>query len=299
MDQECCGGACRSGADGVRRCALLPQCRVQGETCGAAGDCCSGRCVSTPTGPMGPMGPANPMPPVNASTGALTCATLPGCHVAEEICKDDKDCCSGACLAATLGGQAGPKRCADLSGCSSAGERCVFDGSCCSGVCAVEPEGIARCKAMGCRQAGERCGKSDECCGKGADACRPDGAGVRRCQAPSAIGAACGAEGFGCALPEQCCSGFCLPDTTGALYCRAACAPVGAPCAGAKDCCAGECGGEPGRTVCLTPVDLQGAPPTCLQLGADCDVKAARCCGGAVCATVNGGRTACALPIVE
>jgi hypothetical protein len=228
----------------------------------------------------------------------LTCVMLPGCHVAQEACKDHKDCCSGACLPTTLGEGPGPKRCADLSGCSSAGERCAFDGSCCSGMCEVDPSGLARCKVMGCRQPGERCGKSDECCAKGADACRPDGAGALRCQAPAG-GPACVADGHGCALREQCCSGFCLPDSTGALYCRGACAPVGAPCAGVNDCCAGVCGGEPGRTVCLPPADAPGGAPTCLQLGADCDVGAARCCGGALCATVNGGRTACALPIVE
>jgi hypothetical protein len=224
-----------------------------------------------------------------ATSGVLTCVALPACRVAHETCKDDKDCCSGACRA---------KRCADIGGCSSTGERCAVAANCCSGMCVVGPEGVARCKGMGCRQPGERCAKNDECCGKGADACRADAEGVLRCQGPAA--AACGADGHGCALPDQCCSGFCQPDTAGALYCRGACAPVGAPCAGEDDCCAGTCGGEPGRTVCLPPAQAGGgAPATCLQLGEPCDVAAARCCAGTFCSTVSGGGTSCARPVVE
>jgi hypothetical protein len=164
-------------------------------------------------------------------------------------------------------------------------------------MCAVGPEGIARCKTMGCRQPGEHCAKSDECCGKAPDACRPDTAGVPRCQGPAT--AACGTEGHGCAMADQCCSGFCLPDSAGALYCRGSCAPVGAPCAGSADCCAGACGGEPGRTVCLPPAGAGGPGPLCLQVGEPCDVSTALCCAGTFCATVSGGGTSCARAVVE
>lgn len=231
------------------------------------------------------------------AVAALACAALPACRVVDEICKDDKDCCSGACRAMPAADGHGPKRCADIGGCSSSGERCSVASNCCSGMCVSGPEGVARCKSMGCRQPGERCGKDDECCGKAAGACRADAAGVLRCQ--GAAGAACVSEGHGCALSEQCCSGFCLPDTTGALYCRASCAPVGAPCAGSADCCAGACGGEPGQAVCLPQQKVAGDAGVCLQLGEPCDVAAARCCAGTLCAKVTGGGTSCARPVVE
>jgi hypothetical protein len=231
----------------------------------------------------------------SGAPAVATCASLPGCRVAQELCKDDKECCSGACRGMPPAEGHGPKRCADVGGCSSSGERCAVAANCCSGQCVVGPEGVARCKGMGCRQPGERCGKSDECCGKAANACRADAAGALRCQGPAA---ACVSDGHGCALPDQCCSGFCLPDATGALYCRAACAPVGAPCAGTGDCCAGVCGGEPGRTVCIPPAEPAGAV-MCLQLGELCDVSAGRCCAGTLCATVTGGGTSCARPVVE
>jgi hypothetical protein len=150
---------------------------------------------------------------------------------------------------------------------------------------------------MGCHQLGERCQKTTSCCGMAAVTCRPDAAGVSRCQ--GAATAACEADGQGCAVPAQCCSGFCLPDTQGTLACRASCAPVGAPCAATSDCCAGTCGGEPGKSVCLPTAETGSGAALCLQPGEPCDLAAARCCAGAFCATIPGGATSCAAPVIE
>jgi hypothetical protein len=125
------------------------------------------------------------------------------------------------------------------------------------------------------------------------DACRKDQTGTMRCLGAPAAPASCTLPGYSCAVAEQCCGAHCLPDGRGALACRSGCAPLGAACTANEDCCAGVCLGPPGRTACVA-VDAPGGAGTCTPAGEACDPLETFCCGGTLCAIVEGGVHACA-----
>ena len=130
--------------------------------------------------------------------------------------------------------------------------------------------------------------KTDECCA--GESCRADTTGRMRCL-PGAGG--CSAAGYPCAVAQQCCGGFCLPDGSGAYACRDTCAPDGAGCGAPEDCCSGACVGSPGATVCIA-ISLPPAEPVCVSAGDACDTAPGSCCVGTLCAEVQGGTHACA-----
>jgi hypothetical protein len=134
--------------------------------------------------------------------------------------------------------------------------------------------------------------KDDECCERVRGSCRADGDGALRCL--GAIGATCLAGGAACAVPEQCCSGFCLPDGAGGLACRPACAPAGAPCVASGDCCERACVGPSGRAVCAA---VAGSTPACLPAGAPCTAGQSSCCAGTSCEPTTAGTSACVMVI--
>jgi len=137
---------------------------------------------------------------------------------------------------------------------------------------------------------GETCMKTEECCG--GERCRADTTGHLRCLP---AGEGCSATGYPCAVAAQCCGGWCLPDGSGAFACRDACAPVGALCEAPEDCCSGSCVGPPGAAVCV----LAGPPPAhpiCAAAGDACATTSGACCAGTVCAQVEAGARACAVP---
>jgi hypothetical protein len=121
-------------AEGVSGCLLQSGCRVAGETCSNATDCCAGLCQVS-------------------ANGAANCKALPGCKIISERCATAKDCCSG-----DLCGPDG--RCQGAGGCFPKDERCQSNDDCCSGTCRSVPEGVLRCADVkGCKATGIECKK--------------------------------------------------------------------------------------------------------------------------------------------
>jgi hypothetical protein len=111
-------------------------------------------------------------------------------------------------------------------------------------------------------------------------------------------GDACAAAGYPCAVAEQCCSGRCLPDGAGGYACRDACAPAGAGCVSPDDCCGGACVGPAGAAACDVVTRAPGEP-LCTANGDACATTTGTCCAGSVCARVEGGAQACAVPVAQ
>lgn len=210
---------------------------------------------------------------------------------ARGICKTDMDCCSGRCEQSPDGAL----RCSWAPGCRPSQNRCASDAECCSGTCTDGPPGVGRCGGMPgpmmtnhCLNIGEVCEKPSDCCA--GETCSADSSKRFRCT-PS--GGRCLTDRYPCALSDECCGGYCLPDSTAALSCHSLCAPIGAPCTATDDCCMGACVGSPGSLIC-SPVDLTTSAPTCTEPGDSCDASNAACCGGTICAMISGGTTGCA-----
>jgi hypothetical protein len=151
-DTACCSGACKLGPEGVGRCAkpsreVADRCRVIGELCMKAEECCKGASCRADT------------------IGRLRC--LPaggGCAAVGYPCAVAEQCCSGRCLPDGAGGYACRDACAPL------GAGCVAPEDCCGGSC-VGPPGAAACVAVTkppgpvCAVAGESCdAMSGSCC---------------------------------------------------------------------------------------------------------------------------------------
>lgn len=231
------------------RCGTSGACRVVGEICGAAEDCCSFNCVVPEGDTLG------------------QCVTMPGfseCKSVGEPCEQDTTCCSFTCRDDGTGFQS----CQYLSGCRPMGELCRQDSDCCNysvqpeGVCAkTVNEDVGRCQNPGGdAPAGEVCATdgggqsgSNTCMpggSEGKENCRPTTVGTYRCFEEVVV---CLDQGQSCALGDQCCSGICAPDVDGNLVCDPVaecpetdpmcktCRGSGETCTGSTDCCSNFC----------------------------------------------------------
>jgi len=172
---------------------------------------------------------------------------------AGEICKDNPECCTGACRPSSDGAE----RCAYVGGCHQQCEICTDGASCCSGICEPDNTGVLRCAPPAtpdCIATGEICAGGD-CCPKGPTGICDEVSPMLPPKRCLGLGNPKGA-GEPCALPGDCESGVCAPAATAALECASACLDEGAPCTARTDCCA------PLTHDCM-PV---GGPPTCVEL---------------------------------
>lgn len=225
------------------RCGPSGTCRVVGEICTEAADCCSFNC-DIPEGET-----------------AGTCVKLPStnaCNTVGETCQEDAHCCSLYCRDNGTGFMS----CGYISGCRPAYELCRDDGDCCnaavqaSGVCDKQLAGstVGRClNPGGDAPSGEICGDaagnpvgSNTCAGSNGQGsananCRSSGQDLPfRCEGPETM---CFGAGTACAHGGECCSGICAPDASGNLVCdpEGSCRADGETCTADADCCGGVC----------------------------------------------------------
>ena len=274
VGSTCCSGNCLDFGEGDMRCGTSGACRVVGEVCAAAEDCCSFNCVV----------------PEGETFGQ--CDTMPGfseCKSVGEPCQQDTTCCSFTCR----DDGTGFKSCQYLSGCRPMGELCREDSDCCNA--AVQPEGVCtktvsedvgRCQNPGgdapagevCATAGGGASGSNQCEGASGqglanDNCRETSVGTYRCFEEVVV---CLDQGATCALGEQCCSGICAPDLDGNLVCDPVtmcpetdpmctmCVEGGETCEMNSDCCSGLC--DPMSKTCRA---CRADGETCTT-GSDC-----------------------------
>jgi hypothetical protein len=300
IDEDCCGSFCDAGICD----ADAGSCSPLGEICSSPGNCCSNVCIEV-------------------QPGEARCNYHSECFDEGEHCLSDSDCCNcmceadglcgspGACSTAyeSCGGwgeccsrlcviePSGTGVCRFISGCLSEGELCDPScdrtcAACCSGECEIKTTGgleTHRCtKGGSCLPAGHVCGGSgtSNCCEGGSDQCRLTRTGITRCFGPMYPGD-CLADDSPCAFSDQCCSGNCLPEANGDLFCRAACRGLGEACTASADCC-------------VDPIILKCEDCTCVESERDCvDIgnpceTTGECCYG-VCDDDGGTDTFCVL----
>jgi hypothetical protein len=318
-DSECCTGVCNLiPGTRVGTCASInTTCTVDGLSCNGCGSCCSRFC-----GPFG-------------SIGSNICQPASGCHVLGDTCRTNKDCCGGD-QTQTLPGPNGtgqvvcvpdPTYPTKIGTCGAPSHtncppdtympsvncknNCIPTGD----ICHLNP-------APAC---GANVSINADCCQcvSTKDCCKPDHAGIPRC---NFVGG-CVAQGGSCTSAADCCAGPCIPDATGSLHCLSApdggitCQPETKPCTTNSDCCLGLlCIVPPGsiQGTCtnptpppppdmanapdlagVPPADLAGVPPVdmatapiCSQYGQGCSTKVP-CCDGVTCLDATSG-AACA-----
>ena len=231
---QCCGKSCDAT---TMTCARTELCRVAGEACSSAADCCSAFC-----------------------RGGY-CEIPIGCRPSFEVCSVDPDCCSGLCQEDA----AGVRRCMPLGGCRVSGpvltpfgetnrhgEICANASQCCSGICGTDSDGLSRCEKVGdsglvCFPDGELCEADFECC---SNRCTTPRIGSPKRCVHSDFGSVCRAPGETCADSGECCaSSSCTAWSDESFRCGfespASCTPLNGSCTTASDCC--------GSLVC-TPI---------------------------------------------
>jgi hypothetical protein len=276
VGSTCCSGNCLDFGDGDMRCGTSGACRVVGEMCTAAEDCCSFNCVVAEGETFG------------------QCDTMPGfseCKSVGEPCEQDTTCCSFTCR----DDGTGFKSCQYLNGCRPMGELCREDPDCCNAAVQPEPDGVCaksvnedvgRCQNPGgdapagevCATAGGGASGSNQCEGAsgqgvGNENCRETSVGTYRCFAEVTQ---CFDSGESCALGDQCCSGICAPDLEGNLVCDpetmcpetdpicTMCVEDGEACTMNTDCCSGSC-----NALTMTCRACRGTGMTCTA-NSDC-----------------------------
>jgi hypothetical protein len=200
-DKDCCSGRCPAAADGgPSRCVRAAGCQPEQERCTAGATCCSGMCNVGPEGGRCAKPPRDVADRCRVmgelcmkadeccagatcgadGTGRLRC--LPageGCAAAGYPCAVAAQCCGGWCLPDGSGGYA----CRDA--CAPVGAACMAPGDCCTGSC-VGPPGAAACAAFVpsgdpvCAGAGVSCDATPGSCCAGT-ACAPVQSGGRAC----------------------------------------------------------------------------------------------------------------------
>ncbi|MBN2191565.1 MAG: hypothetical protein JW751_02015 [Polyangiaceae bacterium] len=185
-------------------------------------------------------------PPSCAPPAAPACVAQLG-----EECRDEKQCCSGACLVA----EDEKKRCVRAAACASYCETCEDAGDCCSGSCQDDGTGRLVCWSRACLAQGEICRSDAQCCVEaGPVRCVEDPAGLKtkRCRLDSS-GPPCVGDGVPCSENTECCGGYCIGEPE--PVCTAACVADGELCAAATDCCSpgATCEGADADLVCTAP----------------------------------------------
>jgi len=265
-------------------------CRADGDLCQLDTDCCNHSCDPT--------------------TGR--CRAAGSCAEQNDPCGGVRSCCDTLCVpnSQNLG------YCTAIGGCRVQGEPCVADLDCCSdyvngtlhpGACAADSSGVKRCQKMTpCLADGEVCGgqgASQNCCAAQGNQknCWPTSSGVSRCFAKGVcLDAGTAANPTPCTVPDECCSGICVPNPNSptGFGCQGACLPVGGQACSAMTCGAGlscvnnVCVDDPPCTAdadCCTGGQCQNGTcvttgQTCSPIGGTCK-STADCCEG----TCTGG----------
>ena len=254
-----CGGAfCRD------------RCMGFDEACGPAESCCPGYECAPATSRC------EPCRPVGASCSSdddrrLCCSNFCGasgtcCYDFGDPCRDDADCCEGACETGFCRCAPGEERCgdacvdvsSDVTSCGACGNTCGAGATCASGACTCGG-GLLHCSgtcvdpttdAANCGSCGARC-RADQVCAGSACACpagQSECSGACRNLATDRLH--CGACGRACSSLEMCsggtcvcrsdlmlCAGACVDTDTNDLHCGA----CGVECRGARRCVGGAC----------------------------------------------------------
>jgi len=238
---DCCGRVCSTAGDGQQRCALLQGCRAQGEICASPADCCSSTCAFD----------ANAVGHCAALPSCMTNDTKACASQVDDVCAGNDDCCSRQCLPTSDG----TTRCVAAGGCRTQCELCASSADCCSGSCVSISASVSICQASGaCGKDGEGCMANPQCCAVGPGlGCveNPPAGGFHRCHSQPVSPDGGAADGLACALPDECSSGLCLPQS-GPLQCSASCVADGFACTDRADCCDpfADCMNEQGSLVC-------------------------------------------------
>lgn len=315
MDGQCCSGRCANGA-----CQPSSWCAQTNDICASGADCCSGvctvptgqtvgtcglpnitgncsqvdgmLCTPTSTGDGGTCGGAccSRLCAPWGATGISVCQPATGCHVFNDTCKVDGDCCGSAALIEA--GAPGPQN-GGVATC--VGGYCTYPGSC-------APNGDV-CKLMTMS-----CTAHQDCCagnGNKNTACRADNVGVPRCASGCDPDAGLGTGGSACSTSADCCNGDpCVPNPHGTppyICANTTCVPSCSTCSTSADCCPGlscingtcdPCGGSvpdggtPGDAG--TTMGSDAGMTSCSQLGQLCGGDGGlSCCTGLHCI---GGR---------
>lgn len=233
----CCSRLCAPYAlTGVRVCQPASGCRVNGDLCRKASDCCGAEGTGLP-------GEGNVVCEIAAGKTVGICRNPKSCNPQGNVCHFKDYACSVS---------------------SARNDCCAGVGN--SGVCELDPLGVPRCNGLGttCRKGGETCASSADCCNK--LPCVPDGTGVFRCFVPpttvdGGVTSSCVPVGGACSINGDCCVGStCIqqigssrgicgtvvvppPSTTDAGTTPDVpapnCAQYGQMCTTAVDCCGG------------------------------------------------------------
>jgi hypothetical protein len=265
----------------------VDECKLLGEDCGDAMECCSGLCDIATDKCAGPGSFActadgdDCEASIECCSGSFcdggTCATG-ACVSDNDACNNDTECCGNSCV---------DNECAPLNfSCRTGGNECTDNFQCCSAFC---NDGICDPAASFCRQDGDICQNNYECCSSDCEVA--DGASVGTC-GPVQAGAtrSCWVSGTLCQDPggnvdpdacKECCTSLCGPWANGKpQVCLPAsgCRVVGELCSRNEDCC----GGDPesglpgaGNTLCLKsspdePIGVCRNPMGCLPQGEVC-----------------------------
>ena len=285
---DCCTGTCTIAAGAtLGTCGTLPNLGQNNCSGGVDGTVCGG--VSTDGGNPGDCTACcSRLCAPYAPTGVFICQPANGCHVEGDLCAADSDCCGGEALLPDGGDPvpgAGKVVCLKAAGapigyCStpSAGNGGV------GGTC--NPEGdVCHFQNYYCSGSSKR----DDCCPDPANktTCQLDPLGIPRCQVlgGDAGTMACVPTTGECAFDSDCCTGKCLPDSTGKLTCNpVTCSPASGPCTTTADCCGGNCNVPPGSLTgtCGTTTNTNPDGGTCKAYGQSCS-QASDCCNGVPC----------------
>ena len=167
-------------------------------------------------------------------------------------CTVGNECCRGDCssLTYTCAGQV----------CAHENEPCQYSTDCCSLNCG--PGNVCLPQCLGLR---ESCGGAGECCS-------------HLCETGFC---ACRADGEGCTLSSECCTGYC--NSTGQCGQTVPCTIGGEGCS-TTDCCEGfHCGNALGLVACCLPNQQSClSPDECCGLG--CEKSACCAAFGVTCA---------------
>ena len=306
---QCCSGNCASNGT----CQPSSFCSQTGDICAAGSECCSGTCTIPSGQSVGTCASATPGGNCTAVDGQLCMAVSSldgGCG---------GNCCSRAC---GPWGPTGINICQPATGCHVENDTCTSDSECCGSQALIDAGLPTSGKAvtcvngyctkhMGCTPNGDvcklpatSCNANQDCCsglGNSKSPCKQDNVGVPRC-----ANVDCGDGGTACATSADCCNGLpCVPNPVdgGDLFVCAntLCVPSCAGCTTSADCCPGfscisgicdPCGGSnpdgggPGDGGTVGDAGKLPDGGTCSLFGQLCDKDAGvACCAGLSCSS--------------
>ncbi len=260
---QCCSRLCAPyGPTGVNICQPAQGCRVEGDLCRTAADCCGGPA----TGGLGD----GEVTCSNATNGAAVGVCLTPLPDGGGVCVPEGDVCHY---------NASNYMCATVS---SARSDCCGPQTPKFDACVLDPFGVPRCNAytgvkgggIGCVAAGSGCAPATDCCN--GNPCVLGSGGMLQCAAT-----ACQTSGQTCTTNADCCSGLPCVSLPGSI--GGTCTPVAPPPPPPSD------GGTtigPDGGITTGPDGGSGYAPdggySCSLYGQQCSATSL-CCGSVPC----------------